>query len=33
VSVVKVDNRTIGDGTPGPITRDLAKRFRELTRG
>jgi branched-chain amino acid aminotransferase len=33
VSVVKVDDRTIGDGTPGPITRDLAQRFRKLTRG
>ena len=32
VSVVKVDDRTIGDGTPGPITRDLAQRFRKLTR-
>jgi branched-chain amino acid aminotransferase len=32
VSVVKVDSRTIGDGTPGPITRDLAQRFRKLTR-
>ena len=32
VPVVKVDSRTIGDGTPGPITRDLAQRFRKLTR-
>jgi len=32
VPVVKVDSRTIGDGTPGPITRDLAKRFHKLTR-
>ena len=32
VPVVKVDSRTIGDGTPGPITRDLMKRFHELTR-
>ena len=32
VPVVKVDSRTIGDGRPGPITRDLMKRFHELTR-
>jgi branched-chain amino acid aminotransferase len=32
VPVVKVDSRTIGDGTPGPITRDLMARFRKLTR-
>jgi branched-chain amino acid aminotransferase len=32
VPVVKVDSRTIGSGKPGPITRDLEKRFRELTR-
>ena len=32
VPVVKVDSRTIGDGKPGPITRDLTARFRELTR-
>ena len=32
VPVVKVDSRTIGDGTPGPITRKLAERFRKLTR-
>jgi branched-chain amino acid aminotransferase len=32
VPVVKVDSRTIGTGKPGPITRDLEKRFRELTR-
>ena len=32
VSVVKVDSRTIGDGTPGPITRKLADSFRKLTR-
>lgn len=32
VPVVKVDSRTIGDGVPGPITRDLAKRFHKLTR-
>jgi branched-chain amino acid aminotransferase len=32
VPVVKVDSRTIGDGTPGPMTRDLSKRFHQLTR-
>jgi len=32
VPVVKVDSRTIGDGKPGPITRDLMRRFHELTR-
>jgi branched-chain amino acid aminotransferase len=32
VPVVKVDKRTIGDGKPGPITRELMRRFRELTR-
>jgi branched-chain amino acid aminotransferase len=32
VPVVKVDNRKIGDGKPGPVTRDLTRRFRELTR-
>jgi branched-chain amino acid aminotransferase len=31
VPVVKVDNRTIGTGKPGPMTRDLEKRFRKLT--
>ena len=32
VPVVKVDARTIGDGTPGPITRDLMERFHKLAR-
>ncbi len=32
IPVVKVDSRTIGDGKPGPVTRDLIKRFRETTR-
>jgi len=32
IPVVKVDSRTIGDGTPGPITRDLRERFHTLTR-
>lgn len=29
IAVVKVDSRTIGDGKPGPVTRDLKKRFVE----
>jgi branched-chain amino acid aminotransferase len=32
VPVVKVDSRTIGSGRPGPITRDLEKRFKQLTK-
>jgi branched-chain amino acid aminotransferase len=32
VPVVKVDSRTIGDGIPGPVTRELMARFHELTR-
>lgn len=32
IPVVKVDNRTIGNGQPGPITRDLEERFHQLTR-
>jgi branched-chain amino acid aminotransferase len=32
IPVIKVDNRTIGDGKPGPITKELTKRFHELTR-
>jgi branched-chain amino acid aminotransferase len=32
VPVVKVDSRSIGNGKPGPVTRDLTARFRELTR-
>jgi branched-chain amino acid aminotransferase len=31
VPVVKVDSRTIGTGKPGPITRNLEKRFKKLT--
>lgn len=31
IPVVKVDSRTIGNGTPGPITRDLERRFKKLT--
>jgi len=33
VPVVKVDSRVIGAGVPGPMTRDLMKRFKALTRG
>lgn len=33
IPVVKVDSREIGNGTPGPITTDLIKRFRELVLG
>lgn len=32
IPVVRVDNRPIGNGQPGPITRDLIKRFHKLTR-
>jgi branched-chain amino acid aminotransferase len=32
VPVVKVDGRKIGDGKPGPMTRELTRGFRELTR-
>jgi branched-chain amino acid aminotransferase len=32
IPVVKVDSRMIGDGKPGPITKDLIRRFHELTR-
>jgi branched-chain amino acid aminotransferase len=32
IPVVKVDSRTIGNGEPGPITRDLIARFKQLTR-
>ncbi|GFN22015.1 branched-chain-amino-acid transaminase [Thermanaeromonas sp. C210] len=31
IPVVKLDNRPIGDGRPGPITRKLINSFRELT--
>ncbi len=33
IPVVKLDSRAIGDGTPGPVTRDLMARFKQLTRG
>jgi branched-chain amino acid aminotransferase len=32
IPVVKIDSRAIGDGKPGPITRDLIARFHKLTR-
>jgi len=32
IAVVEVDNRKIGSGKPGPITRDLMERFRRRTR-
>ncbi len=32
VPVVRVDGRTIGRGQPGPVTADLRKAFRELTK-
>jgi branched-chain amino acid aminotransferase len=31
IPVVKLDNRTIGTGKPGPVTRDLEQRFKKLT--
>ncbi|NLP36768.1 MAG: branched-chain-amino-acid transaminase [Firmicutes bacterium] len=31
IPVVEVDGRLIGDGKPGPVTKDLIKRFRALT--
>jgi branched-chain amino acid aminotransferase len=33
ISVVRLDGRQIGDGTPGPITRQLRAQFQKLTRG
>lgn len=32
IPVVKVDSRKIGEGKPGPITRDLMERFHKLAR-
>jgi branched-chain amino acid aminotransferase len=32
IPVIEVDSRTIGDGRPGPITRDLIARFHAITR-
>jgi len=33
IPVTSLDGRPIGDGKPGPITRDLLERFKKLTRG
>ena len=33
IAAVSLDGRTIGDGKPGPVTRDLLSDFRALTRG
>ncbi|MDX1964104.1 MAG: branched-chain-amino-acid transaminase [Pirellulales bacterium] len=33
IPVVKVDQRPIGNGTVGPVTRDLLERFKKATRG
>jgi branched-chain amino acid aminotransferase len=33
VPVVKLDGRTIGDGKPGPVTRELLQAFHKLVRG
>ena len=32
IPVIEVDSRTIGDGIPGPITRDLIEKFHKLAR-
>jgi branched-chain amino acid aminotransferase len=32
IPVVKLDGRTIGDGKPGPVTRDLTARFKKFAR-
>lgn len=32
IPVVKIDNRTIGNGKPGPITKSLIEQFHKLTR-
>ncbi|HRA88360.1 MAG TPA: aminotransferase class IV, partial [Planctomycetaceae bacterium] len=31
IAVISLDGRTIGTGTPGPVTQDLLSRFRKLT--
>jgi branched-chain amino acid aminotransferase len=33
IGVVRVEGQDIGDGTEGPVTRDLRERFERLTRG
>jgi branched-chain amino acid aminotransferase len=32
IGIVKLDGRVIGTGSPGPVTKDLTKRFRELVK-
>jgi branched-chain amino acid aminotransferase len=32
IPVTSLDGRSIGQGKPGPITRDLLERFKKLTR-
>jgi len=32
IPVIEVDSRSIGEGTPGPITRDLIEKFHRLAR-
>jgi branched-chain amino acid aminotransferase len=32
IPVVKVDSRTVGNGKPGPVTRQLRERFQQLVR-
>lgn len=32
IAVTNVDRRPIGDGTPGPVTRDLQRRFKEFVK-
>ena len=33
IPVVSIDNRTVGDGKPGPVTRDIVAEFRRRTKG
>ncbi len=33
VPVVQLDDHLVGDGTPGPVTRDLVARYQKLVRG
>jgi len=33
IAAISLDGRQIGDGKPGPVTKDLKKRFEKLTRG
>lgn len=33
IAVISLDGRQIGDGKPGPVTRDLLQRFQKITRG